>query len=88
MWLSEESEILYEIAQKFMNMENEAKDLYIKRIHDTVKKFDGFTITHLLLLFNPRFLELDLPWVDSLLNEEIDIIGKYGLTSLACLLQS
>ena len=71
-----------------MNMETEAKDLYIKRIHDTPKKFDGFTITHLLLLYNPHFLEFDLPWVDALLNEEIDAIGKYGLTSLSCLLQS
>ena len=43
---------------------------------------------HLLLLHDPRFLELDEFWVDALLEAEKDIRGINGCSSLNYLLLS
>ena len=46
------------------------------------------TITHFLHEFNPRFLELDLKWIDALLEVEWDVKSLNGLNSLMYLLKS
>ena len=39
-------------------------------------------ITHLLLCYHPRFLELDSKWVDALFEAERDIKDESGWSSL------
>ena len=44
------------------------------------RKFGEYetTITHLLLRYHPRFLELNARWVDALLEAEEDLKDKFG----------
>ena len=69
-----------------MNSSTEKKEKYSKRKCDR-KKYDGLTISHLLLLHQPRFLELKETWVDNLIQIEIE--DKNNMTNpLAYLFKS
>ena len=40
--------------------------------------YNEMTITHLLLYFDPRFLELDEWWVDALIEAECNVTDIFG----------
>ena len=42
-------------------------------------------MTHMLLFYHPRFIELDEPWVRLLLKAEMEERGKNGRSCLAYL---
>ena len=50
--------------------------------------YDEKTITHMLLKYRPRFLELDTKWVDALLEAEEDLEDIYGRFNLMYLFWS
>ena len=50
--------------------------------------YSAVTMAHLLHLFHPRFLELEEPWVDKLLEAEWDLKDKGRMNCLMYLLMS
>ena len=68
----------------FMSATNQLKEAYVQ-LEAGHKYGDERTITHLLHKYNPRFLELDSRWVDSLIEAEGDMKDKSGWCNLMCL---
>ena len=56
-------------AHIFMSATNQVKEAYVQQ--EAGHQFDGMTITHLLHMNFPRFLELELRWVDALIAAEL-----------------
>ena len=60
-----------------MSATNQLKEAYVQRATGRRYNYET-TITHLLLEFYPRFLELNARWVDALLEAEEDLEDIYG----------
>ena len=70
-----------------MSATDNAKEAYVQ-LEAGYKYGDERTITHLLLEYHPRFLELDARWVDALIEAEGDMKDTYGNCNLMFLFMS
>jgi len=76
------------VANTFISSSDQEKEKYAQQ--DNGRRYGNFerTITHLLLDFNPHFLELDAKWVDMLIEEESDMKDDNGWCNLIHLFKS
>ena len=66
------------IVQRFINLEYADKIDYIRKIKLKPRRFTGMTLSQLLLLYEPRILEIKENWVDSLLFAEAASFVAHG----------
>ena len=71
-----------------MSATKELKEAYIKDKSGQRYNKDGATMMQLLLLYSPRFLELDALWIDALVEAQQDARDSNGWSCLMYLLCS